>query len=120
MEGWKFRCEGPAWAFDLAGKHGDDPIRRFAIAGALLAAEMDRLMRAGHPRPWDDGGPLEAAVRDRLMTLGMDIDQATDDPFWETHEFPEAVQQKLMQARRYFLEATAEARAHALKEAEAE
>lgn len=38
------------WAYPLAKhvheKYADDPIRRLAIAGAMIAAEIDRLVRA--------------------------------------------------------------------------
>jgi hypothetical protein len=35
----------------LAAKHGKDPVRCLVIAGALLAAEIDRLQRASPRRP---------------------------------------------------------------------
>jgi hypothetical protein len=34
-------------AIKLAGRHADDPIRLLTIAGAFIAAEIDRLQRAG-------------------------------------------------------------------------
>lgn len=34
------------WATELAEKHEGDRVRQLAIAGALIAAEIDRLLRA--------------------------------------------------------------------------
>lgn len=37
----------------LISKHGSDPIRRLTIAGALIAAEIDRLSRTSIQEPAD-------------------------------------------------------------------
>ena len=42
LEGFKSHTEGPSWAFDIIEKHKDDPIQQLVIAGALIAAEIDR------------------------------------------------------------------------------
>ena len=38
---WKFRCEGPLWALETVGEH--DRVQQLVRAGALIAAEIDRL-----------------------------------------------------------------------------
>ena len=43
---WKFRCEGPLWALETVGEH--DRVQQLARAGALIAAEIDRL-QGTHP-----------------------------------------------------------------------
>jgi hypothetical protein len=61
---------------------------------------------------------LERAVASRLLVIGMDIDMATDDPFWRTRQMPE-VQKKLVEARRLWMEAMKEARDNAKAQDEA-
>ncbi len=37
----------PDWSRDLSIKHQNDRVRELVIAGALIAAEIDRLLRKG-------------------------------------------------------------------------
>jgi hypothetical protein len=56
---------------------------------------------------------LEEATADRLFVLGLDMDLASDDPFWTTYGFPPEVKLKLREAMRLWGEATTMAVAHA-------
>ncbi len=47
---------------------------------------------------------LEKAIVSRLFTIGMDIDLAADDPFWETRNMPD-VKEKLVEARKLWSKA---------------
>ena len=59
---------------------------------------------------------LEEATADRLFILGLDMDLASDDPFWTTHAFPPEVKEKLRRAMTLWGEATNTAMEHAKKE----
>lgn len=64
--------------WNLARKH-PDPIEQLTIAGALIAAEIDRLLRAQRRRDLADRFPLSAeALRDVLAWLGAELAQAKD------------------------------------------
>jgi hypothetical protein len=53
MEGsmWMLDMEGSMWMLEIVDKYKDDRVRQLAIAGALIAAEIDRLQGQG-----EDGG----------------------------------------------------------------
>lgn len=62
----------------LVERH-QDPIERLTIAGALIAAEIDRLLRVQHRQELAARWPLtETALRAELARLGAELDQEKD------------------------------------------